>query len=79
MVLRAKTGLVAVKPALPPGIGIHNTPPQPLGHVVWLPVMTPGSRGPTVLPGVYPFLGWHRFELLANRQIPVVLLGISPV
>ena len=79
MVWRTQTGLVAVKPALPPRTGIHNAPPQPLGHGIWLPVVTPGSRGPVVLSGVYPFLSWHGFESPTNGQIPVVLLGISPI
>ena len=79
MVQRAQIGLVAVKPALPTRTGIHNTPPSPLGHGIWLHLVTPGSRGQVVLPGVYPFLGWHGFESPVNRQIPVVLLGNGPI
>ena len=79
MVQRAQTGLVAMKPALLPRTGIHNAPPWPLGHGIWLLVVTPGSRGLVVLPGVYPFLGWHGFESPVNRQILGVSLGVSPI
>ena len=79
MVQRAQTGLVAVKPALPPGSGINNAPPQPLDHGLWLPAVTPGSRDLVVFPGVYPFLSWHRFGSPVNGHIPVVWLGIGPV
>ena len=79
MVWRVWTELATVNPALPLRTGICNAPPQPLDHGIWLPVVTPGNRGPVVLPGVNPFLSWYGLQSLGNKQIPVVLFDINPV
>ena len=68
-------GQLQLKPALQPRIGIFNASPWLLGHRIWLPVVTTGSRGLVVLRGVYPFLSWHELEYTSEQANPSVLAG----